>query len=242
MRSGVGTLLGALLLASVITPGPAFAFESYQAVKQALYGEIFASTRKTLYCQCPFDAERRLDLNACGYLSPGGGKRAKRVEVEHVVPASWIGEGRSCWRQKICMNPKGKSYKGRKCCLKIDPAFRAAYQDLHNLWPTVGEVNERRRNYGFGLIDGEQRHFGRCDIEIDRQTRKAEPRPEIRGDIARISLYMANAHHIRLSADQRHLFEVWHQSDPPDADERRRNQLIRELQGNGNPLVSNQPG
>ncbi len=237
MRSGVGTIFGALLLASVITPGPALAFESYQAVKRALYSEIFASTRETLYCQCPFNAERRLNLSACGYLSPGDSKRAGRVEVEHVVPASWIGEGRACWHRKICTDARGKPFKGRKCCLKTDAAFRSAYQDLHNLWPTVGEVNERRRNYGFGLIEGEQRHFGRCDIEIDRRARRAEPRPEIRGDIARISLYMANVHHIRLDADQRQLFESWHRSDPPDADERRRNQMISKIQGNGNPLI-----
>jgi deoxyribonuclease I len=34
------------------------------------------------------------------------------------------------------------------------------------------------------MIDGEQRQFGACDIEI--ADRKIEPRPAIRGDIARI--------------------------------------------------------
>lgn len=237
MRSGVGTVFGALLLASVIAPGPALAIENYQTVKRALYNKVFASTRKTLYCRCPFDAERRLDLGACGYLSPGGGERARRVEVEHVVPASWIGEGRACWRNKICRDAKGRHFKGRKCCLRTDAAFRDAYQDLHNLWPTIGEVNEQRRNYRFGLIDGEQRRFGQCDIEIDRRTRRAEPRPEIRGDIARINLYMARTHDIRLSADQRQLFELWHRADPPDAEERHRNEAIKRIQGKANPLV-----
>jgi deoxyribonuclease-1 len=39
------------------------------------------------------------------------------------------------------------------------------------------------------MIAGEQRPFGACDVEIAE--RKIEPRPEIRGDIARIYLYMA---------------------------------------------------
>jgi deoxyribonuclease-1 len=238
MRLGVGTLCGALLLASVITPGPASALESYQAVKQALYDDVFAASRETLYCRCPFDARRRLDLRACGYLSPGGGERATRVEVEHVVPASWIGEGRACWQRKICQSAKGRLFKGRQCCLNTDAAFRVAYQDLHNLWPTVGEVNERRRNYRFGLIDGEARDFGRCDIEIDPGAGVAEPRPEIRGDVARASLYMARYHHVRLSADQRHLFEIWHRADPPDSEERRRNDIIETLQGTANPYIS----
>jgi deoxyribonuclease-1 len=38
------------------------------------------------------------------------------------------------------------------------------------------------------MIEGEQRQFGACDVEIAE--RKIEPRPEIRGDIARIYLYM----------------------------------------------------
>lgn len=237
MRLGVGPVLGALMLASAIVSGPALALETYQAVKRALYDEVFTGVRKTLYCQCPFDAERQLDLGACGYLSPGGGERARRVEVEHVVPASWIGAGRACWQEKICIDARGRPFKGRKCCLQTDAAFRKAYQDLHNLWPTVGEVNEQRRNYRFGLIDGEHRHFGWCDFEIDRKAGRAEPRPDVRGDIARAHLYMADIHHVRLSADQHRLFERWHRTDPPDAGERRRNDVIKRLQGKGNPHI-----
>lgn len=238
MRSGVGALLGALLvLAPVMVPGPAGAFGSYAAVKRTLYAEVFADNRKTLYCGCPFGADRRLDLEACGYESPRGGKRSKRVEIEHVVPASWIGAGRTCWTKKICRDTKGRAFKGRKCCLAIDPAFKAAYQDMHNLWPSVGEVNELRSNYRFGLITGERRAFGRCDIEIDPQTRRAEPRPEIRGDIARISLYMQATHGVRLSDAQHRLFLAWSQEDPSDAGEHNRHAVIAALQGRQNPWV-----
>lgn len=239
MRSGVGILCGALLLlVSGWLPGPALALESYASVKRALYAEVFADDRTTLYCGCPFDADRRLDLKACGYESLRGGKRSKRVEVEHVVPASWIGAGRTCWTKKICRNAKGRAFKGRKCCQAIDPAFRQAYQDMHNLRPSVGEVNESRSNYRFGLIEGERRSFGRCDIEFDPRTRRAEPRPEIRGDIARISLYMQATHGIRLSNAQRYLFEAWHREDPPDASEQRRHAAIAALQGRRNPWIA----
>lgn len=238
MRSGVGAALGALLaLVPVWSPGPASALESYAAVKRALFEQVFAQERRTLYCDCPFDADRRLDLGACGYVSPGGGERSRRIEVDHVVPASWLGQGRPCWHKKICRDGRGKAFKGRKCCLAIDPAFKSAYQDLHNLRPTIGEVNERRSNYRFGLIDGERRAFGRCDVEIDKNTRSVEPRPEIRGDVARISLYMQATHGVRLSATQRRLFEAWHHGDSPDADEIRRNQMIGKLQGRRNPWI-----
>lgn len=238
MRSGVGILPGVLLLlALVLSPGPASASETYAAVKRALYEKVFAEHRETLYCGCPFDAEKRPDLRACGYVSKGDGARAKRVEIEHVVPASWIGAGRTCWTKKICRDAKGRAFKGRKCCLALDPAFRSAYQDMHNLWPTIGEVNEVRSNYRFGIIDGERRDFGRCDIEIARKARLAEPRPEIRGDIARIHLYMEATHGIGLSRAQRQLFQAWRRNDPPDAVERRRHGLIEALQGRSNPWV-----
>jgi deoxyribonuclease-1 len=242
MRSGVGILWGAMLaLVLAWSPGPALAFETYGAVKRALYEEVFATNRRTLYCGCPFNAERRPDLQACGYLSPGGGKRSKRIEVEHVIPASWIGAGRPCWTEKICRNSHGDSFKGRKCCLQIDPGFRRAYMDLTNLWPTIGEVNEVRSNYPFGLIEGERRVFGRCDVEIERRRRMVEPRPEMRGDIARIGLYMEAVHGIRLSAGQRRLFQDWHRDDPPDAEERQRHTIIKDLQGRHNPWIGDPP-
>jgi deoxyribonuclease-1 len=50
-------------------------------------------------------------------------------------------------------------------------------------------VNGLRSDYSMAMIEGEQRPFGACDVEIAE--RKIEPRPEIRGDIARIYLYMA---------------------------------------------------
>ena len=45
-----------------------------------------------------------------------------------------------------------------------------------------------RSNYAMAMIEGEQRQFSACDVEIAE--RKIEPRPEIRGDMARIWLYM----------------------------------------------------
>ena len=66
--------------------------------------------------------------------------------------------------------------------------FRYMQADMYNLVPAVGEINCLRSNYGFGMIPGEKRGFGTCDIEIEN--RKAEPRPETRGNIARMYFYM----------------------------------------------------
>ncbi len=215
---------------------PAIA-DSYAVVRRQLFEEVFADHRRTLYCGCAFDRAKRPDLAACGYRSPGGGARAHRVEVEHVVPASWLGRGHACWSEPLCRSASGRRYKGRQCCLAIDPAFTRAHNDLHNLWPAIGEVNEQRGNEPFGIVAGEPRTFGRCDFEVDRAAGRVEPRPEVRGDIARIQLYMSETYAITLDPDQRRLLEAWDRADPPDDFERTRDARIKRLQGQGNRFV-----
>ena len=55
------------------------------------------------------------------------------------MPASWFGRDRSCWSDghTLCVKKNGKSFKGRKCCLKpgVDPSFVDAHNDPHNLFP-----------------------------------------------------------------------------------------------------------
>jgi deoxyribonuclease-1 len=86
--------------------------------------------------------------------------------------------------------------------------FRYMEGDLHNLQPAIGEVNGLRSNYSMAMIDGEAREFGACDVEI--ADRKIEPRPAIRGDIARIYLYMEASYPGRgiVSDKNRPLFEA----------------------------------
>ncbi|HET6521331.1 MAG TPA: endonuclease, partial [Geminicoccaceae bacterium] len=155
--------------------------DSFGAAKRLLYDEVFADRRSEFYCGCPFDADGRPDLDACGYAVRGNEQRAGRIEAEHVVPAYWIGHTRTCWREPICSGRDGRRFRGRDCCEQVDPVFRTAHNDLHNLWPSVGEVNADRSNFRFGMIEGEPRAYGSCDFEVDGGLRRAEPRPEIRG-------------------------------------------------------------
>jgi deoxyribonuclease-1 len=211
--------------------------ESYREAKRWLFEIVHADRRTTLYCGCRFDRSKRIDPRTCGYTAIRDPERAGRAEAEHVIPASWIGEGRACWTEKICRDALGRAFGGRDCCEMIDPAYRRAAFDLQNLWPAQGDVNARRSNYRFGELPGEQRALGACDLEIDPRHRMIEPRPEVRGDIARIGRYMEQVHGIRLSHHHQRLFEAWDRADPPDAAERGRNARIRALQGHGNPFI-----
>jgi deoxyribonuclease-1 len=92
-------------------------------------------------------------------------------------------------------------------CQPVDRAFRRIEADLHNLTPAVGELNGDRSNLPYGIVAGEPRLYGACNFEIGGKARVTEPREEVRGDAARIWLYMADSYKIKLGAAQRTLFE-----------------------------------
>ena len=166
-------------------------------------------------------------------------KRARQLEWEHVVPAEAFGQSFPEWRDghPDCVHRKGKAFKGRNCAAKMAVPFRYMEADLYNLQPAIGEVNQLRSNYSMAMIEGETRRFGSCDVEIE--DRKIEPRPDIRGDIARTYYYMDAAYPGRgvISEKNRKLFEAWDTEDLVDAWKRERVRRIEQLQGNTNPFV-----
>ena len=109
--------------------------------------------------------------------------------------------------------------------------------DLFNLQPAVGEVNADRKHYSMGIIPGEQRAYGRCDVEVS--DRRIEPRPSIRGDIARTYLYMHWAYPGRgiVGKSRTKLFRAWDREDPVDQWEYSRVRHLEAVQGNRNPFV-----
>lgn len=211
-----------------------------EAKKQARI--IWSSNPETIYCGCKFDEHLNVDHKSCGY-DPRESRRANIVEWEHLVPASWFGKQRECWREPICEKKNGKKYKGRKCCEKIDAEFRKMYTDLHNIAPSIGEVNQARNDYRFGQFYPESReqkyNFHGCKIIVNTQYRIVEPRDEVKGLIARAHLYMASTYPFKLSANQEEMFSRWNKAYPPSDWEIKWNMKVREVQGNDNTYISN---
>lgn len=191
-----------------------------------LAAEVYLDHRETFYCGCGYDGKKRVEAAQCGYVPRKNQRRGQRIEWEHVVPAHALGATRQCWREPICSTSKGKKYKGRQCCEQVDPVFRTMVSDLHNLVPAVGELNGDRNNFTFSMLEGEPRDYGACDFEVDSKSRKAEPMPSIRGDIARIYFYMQQTYGLPISNKQQRLFEAWDKGDPIDAWEQQRNARI----------------
>lgn len=209
---------------------------NFDAAKRLL-PRIFAGHELTLYCGCRYHG-KRIDWASCGYQPRQDHQRAARLEWEHVVPASAFGRAFPEWRNG---HPQCGRTKGRRCVRQVRPHFNLIEADLYNLMPAVGEVNGRRSNFAMAILPGEPREFGQCDVEI--QNRQIEPRPSIRGDIARTYFYMDWAYPGRgiVHADNRYVLETWAAADPVDAWERERARRIEQRQGNRNPFIWSTP-
>ena len=70
------------------------------------------------------------------------------------------------------------------------PIIWSAHNDLHNLFPAVGEVNGDRSNFNWGMVEGNKREYGACPMEVDESIRRAEPPDVVKGNVARVMFYM----------------------------------------------------
>ena len=73
--------------------------------------------------------------------------------------------------------------------------------------------------------------------KVNFKNKRAYPRKEIRGDIARIYLYMSDKYNINLSNQERKLMEAWNKQDPIDEWEKIKNKRVAKIQGNSNPYI-----
>ena len=224
------SLLLVLLLPTLAIAAPPSSF--YKAKKIAT--KIYQPHQTSFYCGCNYEAKRKEnkkskrltpDWTSCGYQFRKNKNRASRIEWEHVMPAHHFGHQRQCWQ-------KG----GRKAC-KNAPEFKKMEADLHNLVPAIGEVNGDRSNYKFGMLEGEKRAYGACDVEIYFKGQRVEPRQEVRGDIARIYFYMRDEYKLKISRTQTQLFNTWSKTDPVDDWERLKNKRVKVIQGKANPYI-----
>ena len=136
---------------------------------------------------------------------------------------------------------------------------KAAGFDLHNIVPANSDVQSKRSDYppgeltetvytngywrsGIGVIDGMETNF-------------YEPADELKGEFARIYMYMAavypqslwegrapmiylDGYYPLLTAYGRNTLMKWHRDDPVDEAERCRDEAIAAAQGHGNPFVT----
>ncbi|MEN9660036.1 MAG: hypothetical protein RL571_3501 [Pseudomonadota bacterium] len=210
----------------LVTGRTAVGQRDFNRAKQVL-PDVFRGMESDFYCGCAYKG-KEMDLASCGYTPRKNESRAQRLEWEHVVPAWVLGHQRQCWQNG-----------GRKNCSDNDPQFKSAEGNLVNLVPSVGEVNGDRSNFAYSAwTHNPEPMYGQCKTIVDFKSKKAQPREEVRGRIARIHFYMYQRYQLSLSKQDQQLMCAWAKTYPVDDWEVKRNQRIIKLQGDGNHFVS----
>ncbi len=210
---------------------PVFTKSFSQAKREAT--QIYLSHQEAFYSGCEYYAvgKKLVPLkSSCGYKTRKNEVRASRIEWEHIVSMWQIGHQLQCWQNG-----------GRSNCRKVSARFRQIEADLHNLVPAIGELNADRSNFKHGMIEGEKRVYGAVDAEVDFRAGIFEPRPKVRGDIARIYFCIQQKYGLDISNQQMQLFKSWDQSDPVSPWEKQRNLKIQAIQGDSCQFVSGEP-
>lgn len=206
---------------------PVLADPSFNRSKNIAHRKIYVNDLQVdYYCGCLYNRAKVVDLNSCGYKIRKNAERAKRIEWEHVVPASAFGRPLECW-----------THGGRKNCEDKSDIFNQMEGDLHNLRPVIGEVNGDRSDLPYGVVGPVYSTYGQCAFKIDFQKDVAEPPDNIKGDLARISLFMQEKYDLPFTQEQINMFKGWANTDPVSENEKKINILIRDIQGDSNYYV-----
>jgi deoxyribonuclease I len=198
-----------------------------------------SNIHNTFYCGCTFDSEHHINKEECS-LDLHQVKNANEAMLtwDRVVPVTAFGPRLDCWKSEnqLCENSGlKKASRGWACCRMVSEKFNKMESDMHNLVPVVRKLKKVRFYRRHGLVFGEMRMHGGCDIEFGGKA--MEPKESIRGDIARIHFYMSFLYKIPLGKSQEQMLRNWNRTDPPDEWEIGRNSLVEKVQGNRNPFV-----
>lgn len=110
--------------------------------------------------------------------------------------------------------------------------------DMHHLFPTTAESNQRRSAFHFGVVETVNWSEGGSKQGEDSQgVTRFEPRDVHKGNVARAMFYFAVIYQQDIPGYEEDVLRQWHLADPIDARERERNQSIYAIQGSRNPFV-----
>ncbi len=222
-------MLRAITLAVLLFPLTANAEfpTSWADAKNTAQDEVYKDTKTTtFYCGCPYtsdndnDGSGVVDLSDCDMEAltlnlPS----AEVIQWEHIVPASHMpARLHPCCDESEdfpeCVSASGNVTDKRDCCVRVSDEFRAMIFDLHNLAPAIGQVNQYRSNGRYGVVTSGAEQWPGCDAkDLGGVSAGAanlfEPPDCMKGNVARVWLYMADVHGVVITHLERTMFEQW---------------------------------
>ena len=239
-----------------VSVGPVYAEtpSSWKKAKNMADDHVYHDHPITLYCGCPFishkDHNGSGDIGKCNFKPlEKKPKSATQVEWEHIVPASLTpARNYMCWKKpenyKACVRKNGKDIGGRNCCEKINAKAKRMIFDLHNIAPSVGQLNQYRSNDRYGEVEKDYETWGGCTARDQNGPKtdskgeaRFEPPDSVKGHVARVWLYMHKCHGVSIPNEESKMFKKWSKDDPISSWEKTRDKRINEIQGNSNPYV-----
>jgi deoxyribonuclease-1 len=230
-----------------------------RSAQRILDGE-FGKVGQTFFCGCDF-FRKDINLKSCGFSFEKYFDRQKRVEWVSVVPEELMAQSfpsfkghQNCKRVKSLptrsnMRSMGfstsyynytttpKPFEGIECVRKEEKLFNRMESDLYNLVPENGAINALKGNASLADIEIFAPQFGKCNLKI--LNNRFTPPTSLKGDVARIFLYMDSSYPRRkiISDREKKLILYWNKVDPVSKEECERALKIQEIQGNANPFV-----
>lgn len=156
-------------------------------------------------------------------LQQFGPTKPEWINIEHVFPMGWVVKAMNC--------------RDRRNCRYHSNTFNFIESDMHNLFPSRRDLNMLRASKRFGFIKGEIRTIGSYDFKIDNKNRIIEPAPASQGEIARAMFHMSQAYQLKIFSKQAKTLAYWNKVDQPSKEEKRRNDIIEEIQGTRNYFI-----
>lgn len=114
--------------------------------------------------------------------------------------------------------------------------------DLHHLYPTDSDANNKRGNFRFGSVNENE---DQLNVENCESSRLGHPKGEMvftpptkhRGNVARALFYFATRYQMEITPAEEAVLREWHKSDPVDATERKHHETIAKHQQVRNPFI-----
>jgi len=131
------------------------------------------------------------------------------VVFSRIVPEDMMVKDLSCYKEDICTDMMGKIYHGKRCCRKIDKVYKAYEKDIFNI------------------------------IAVEKGSIYSHENPpnRVKGNIARVYLYMQLHHQLKLTKAQVKRYKQWNKEDAVDENECALYKQIFKIQGRENPWI-----
>ncbi|HXH30161.1 MAG TPA: endonuclease [Bacteriovoracaceae bacterium] len=127
---------------------------------------------------------------------------------------------------------------------KFSHAFNKDIQksDMHHLFPTDSDANNRRGNFHFGYIEESRNELEVENCSISRLGDESghsvfTPPVAHRGNVARALFYFSTRYNLEIPKGEESILRQWHTADPVDVEEVTRHEIIARYQQVRNPFV-----